>query len=143
MGIFFSAIVGGTVLWAIWEARAEPVAQPAPAAATQPSQSSSQSAAATQETPVFRPRLPAYYARVVDEQQRKKIYEIQRKYHAQIADLQRQLEKLVAQRDAEIEAVLSPQQKAEIEKLRQEAAARRAQSKEGTTSSEQSEPKQP
>ena len=66
-----------------------------------------------------------YYAKVVDEKQRQKIYDIQRKYHPQIAELQRQLEKLIAQRDSEIEAVLTPQQKAEIEKLRQEAAQRR------------------
>jgi len=81
--------------------------------------------ASAQDAAVFRPRLPMYYAKVVDEKQRQKIYDIQRKYHPQIAELQRQLEKLIAQRDSEIEAVLTPQQKAEIEKLRQEAAQRR------------------
>ena len=74
----------------------------------------------------FRPRLPMYYGKVVTEAQRQKIYEIQRKYFPQIRALQKQLEALIAKRDAEIEAVLTPQQKAEIERLRKEAAARRA-----------------
>lgn len=86
---------------------------------------SPQSSAKNDDQNTFRPRLPMYYAKVVDEKQRQKIYDIQRKYHPQIADLQKQLEKLIAQRDAEIEAVLTPQQKAEIEKLRQESAQRR------------------
>jgi len=84
-----------------------------------------------------------YYAKVVDEKQRQKIYDIQRKYHPQIADLQKQLEKLVAQRDAEIEAVLTPQQKAEIEKLRQESAQRRKENtKAGQSTESNSQPQQ-
>jgi Spy/CpxP family protein refolding chaperone len=67
-----------------------------------------------------------YYGKVVTEEQRQKIYDIQRKYFPQIRALQKQLEALIAKRDAEIEAVLTPQQKAEIERLRKEAAARRA-----------------
>lgn len=94
-----------------------------------PASAASSSAKASQDT--FRPRLPMYYARVVDEKQRQKIYDIQRKYHPQIEALQRQLEELIAKRNAEIEAVLTPQQKAEIEKLRQEAATRRSE-KSGT-----------
>lgn len=101
----------------------QPRAQTSPAAAESgPADPTTKRA----KEPEFRPRLPMYYAKVVDEKQRQKIYEIQRKYHPQIVDLQKQLEKLIAQRDAEIEAVLTPQQKAEIEKLRQEAATRRS-----------------
>jgi hypothetical protein len=94
-----------------------------------PASAANTSAKASQDT--FRPRLPVYYARVVDEKQRQKIYDIQRKYHPQIEALQKQLEELIAKRNAEIEAVLTPQQKAEIEKLRQEAATRRSE-KSGT-----------
>jgi len=83
-----------------------------------------------------------YYAKVVDEKQRQKIYDIQRKYHPQIADLQKQLEKLIAQRDAEIEAVLTPQQKAEIEKLRQEASQRRKEKSDAGSSAEANPPSQ-
>ena len=100
----------------------QPSATPSPAG--NQAAGANQSASA-QEAAIFRPRLPMYYAKVVDEKQRQKIYDIQRKYHPQIAALQKQLEQLIAQRDAEIEAVLTPQQKAEIEKLRQEAAQRR------------------
>ncbi|GAB4142550.1 MAG: hypothetical protein Kow0040_31600 [Thermogutta sp.] len=103
-----------------------PQAAPSQSASTAPSSGqSATSAAKADATAAFRPRLPMYYAKVVDDKQRQSIYDIQRKYHPQIADLQRQLEKLIAQRDAEIEAVLTPQQKAEVEKLRKEAAARR------------------
>ncbi|MGB9688715.1 hypothetical protein [Thermogutta sp.] len=103
------------------QAQGNPQAGPAPG-----TQSADGTGQAKENVPAFRPRLPAYYGKVVDEKQRQKIYDIQRKYHAQIAELQRQLEKLIAQRDAEIEAVLTPQQKTEIEKMQQEAAARRS-----------------
>ncbi len=104
-------------------------AQAAPSPAAQPAQSTAAESAqspAAEEKPAFRPRLPMYYAKVVDQKQRQAIYEIQRKYQAQIAELEKQLQKLIAQRDAEIEGVLTPEQRAEVEKLRQEAADRRA-----------------
>jgi Spy/CpxP family protein refolding chaperone len=98
---------------------------PAQQSATQPSAPApTRTAESSEET--FRPRLPMYYGKVVTEEQRQKIYDIQRKYFPQIRALQKQLEALIAKRDAEIEAVLTPQQKAEIERLRKEAAARRA-----------------
>ncbi len=110
---------------------AQPAAQPAPNA--QPS-------AQAQGKSDFRPRLPMYYAKVVDEKQRQKIYDIQKKYHPKIAELQKQLEQLIAQRDAEIEAVLTPEQKAEIEKLRQEASQRRKEKSESGPSAEANPP---
>ncbi len=94
------------------------------AVAPQPAQGSG-SATQAEGLPEFRPRLPAYYARVVTEEQRQKIYDIQRQYHPRIAALRKQLEALEAERDAKIEAVLTPQQKAELEKIREEAAAKR------------------
>ena len=121
----------GLQSWAQTQGQAGAQNQPAgpggtaPAASATPAAPANQSAA-SQKSAEFQPRLPSYYGKVVDEKQRETIYEIQRKYYPQIAELQRQLKKLTAQRDAEIEAVLSPQQKAEIEKLRGEAAGRRA-----------------
>jgi Spy/CpxP family protein refolding chaperone len=111
---------------------AQAAAQQTPSAQTPAQQSATQPSApaptrttdSSEET--FRPRLPMYYGKVVTEEQRQKIYDIQRKYFPQIRALQKQLDALIAKRDAEIEAVLTPQQKAEIERLRKEAAARRA-----------------
>lgn len=123
---------GGSLL-----GQAAQAAQPAQSAAAQPAQSTAaQSAPSAEEAqPAFHPRLPMYYAKVVDEKQRQKIYDIQRKYHPQIAELQRQLEKLIAQRDAEIEGVLTPEQKAELDKIRAEAASRRKSNADDTTGS--------
>jgi len=127
-----AALSGNHINSAVAESGGPSAAPPAAQAqgnpqAGQPAATQPPSAAAEKESvPPFRPRLPAYYGRVVDEKQRQKIYDIQRKYHAQIAELQRQLEKLIAQRDAEIEAVLTPEQKAEIQKMREGAAARRS-----------------
>lgn len=84
------------------------------------------SASAQAEEQKFRPRLPNYYAQVVTEEQRQKIYDIQRKYFSKIEALRRQLEALIAERDKEIEAVLTSEQKAKIEQLRKEGAERRA-----------------
>lgn len=94
--------------------------RPATADADQPN-----AATQTGDATKFRPRLPMYYARVVTEEQRHKIYAIQREYHPRIAALQKQLEDLIAEQSGKIEAVLTPQQKAELERLRGEAAARR------------------
>ncbi|MGQ9607627.1 MAG: hypothetical protein ACUVTW_15655, partial [Thermogutta sp.] len=94
--------------------------QPATADADQPN-----AAKQTGDATEFRPRLPAYYARVVTEEQRQKIYAIQREYYPRIAALRKQLEDLIAEQNGKIEAVLTPQQKAELERLRGEAAARR------------------
>lgn len=115
-------------------AAAQAAAQPAQAAgqggqaaqSQQAGQRQAASASAQAEEQKFRPRLPNYYAQVVTEEQRQKIYDIQRKYFTKIETLRRQLEALIAERDKEIEAVLTPEQKAKIEKLRKEAAERRA-----------------
>lgn len=69
----------------------------------------------------FRPRLPMCYAPVVDDQQREQIYAIQREYWPRIELLRRQLEALQAERDAKIEAVLTPEQLAEVQRARAEA----------------------
>lgn len=78
---------------------------------------------ATKKKP--RGRLPAYFAKVVTQQQREDIYEIQARYNAQIEELQKQIDELVAKRDQEVEGVLSAEQLAEVKKMREEAKKRR------------------
>ena len=72
-----------------------------------------------------RGRLPAYYAKVVNQKQREDIYEVQARYATMIADLQKQIDELASKRDQEVQAVLSDSQLAEIQKLKDEAKARR------------------
>jgi TolA-binding protein len=74
-------------------------------------------------------RLPPGYAAVVKKSQRKEIYSIQDKYQKQIADLEKQIEQVEKQRDAEIGDVLSEKQKevlAFILKLREDEKAEEA-----------------
>lgn len=76
-------------------------------------------------------RLPAYYGAVVSGEQRERIYAVQAKYANQIKALEAELLALIKKRNAEVEAVLTPEQLARVEQLRAEAkkkaAARRAQ----------------
>ena len=72
-----------------------------------------------------RGRLPAYFASVVSREQREEIYEIQGRYAEQIAKLQEELAALERQRDQEVEGVLSEEQLTRVEKMRDEARARR------------------
>jgi Spy/CpxP family protein refolding chaperone len=72
-----------------------------------------------------RGRLPAYYGDVVTQDQRDKIYSIQATYEVQLAALREQLESLVDKRDAEVEAILSAEQKEQVKKLAADAKAER------------------
>jgi hypothetical protein len=65
-------------------------------------------------------RLPAHYASVVNEKQREAIYKIQEEYQPKIESLQKQLKALKKQRDEKISAVLTAEQKKQVE----EAAAK-------------------
>ena len=60
-----------------------------------------------------RGRLPAYFAAVVTTKQRETIYEIQATFNAQIEELRQQIATLEAQRNKDVDAVLSPDQMAE------------------------------
>jgi hypothetical protein len=70
-------------------------------------------------------RLPAYYADVVTEEQRKEIYDIQAKYAKQIQDLNDQLLALTKKQNDEVEAVLTKEQKEKVAAARAEAAAKK------------------
>ena len=71
-------------------------------------------------------RLPAYYARIVNEAQRARIYRIQALYADRIEALQAQLDELVAKRDAEIRDVLSPEQQQQLDAAIDEAQSAKA-----------------
>lgn len=72
-----------------------------------------------------RGRLPAYYADVVTGAQREKIYAVQERYSAELLDLNQQIADLLKQQREEIEALLSPEQKAQIEKIAAEAVQKK------------------
>lgn len=74
----------------------------------------------------FRGRLPNYFSRVIDEEQRQKVYEIQANFNEQIDALQQQIANLTQERDKLAEEVLTPEQLAEVNKMREEARAKRA-----------------
>ncbi len=71
-----------------------------------------------------RGRLPAFFATVVNEKQREEIYKIQSDYTAKLDELEKQLAALRAERDAKIDAVLTPEQLDSVNKKREEAKKR-------------------
>lgn len=75
-------------------------------------------------------RLPPNYAKIgVSDEQRKKIYEIQNKYGEQIAALQKQLAEIRAKEQAEVVAVLTPDQKKALESANEESKKKSAEKK--------------
>lgn len=87
-----------------------------------------------------RGRLPAYYSQVVNGQQREKIYAIQQQYAPKIAALKAELAALQDKQNAEVEAVLTPEQLATVKKLTDDAKAKRkAAGGTGTASEEAGE----
>ena len=82
-------------------------------------------AAAAKKPAKPRGRLPAYYGEVVDAAQREKIYAIQQSYAERIAALQAQLKDLNEKMDAEVKAVLTPEQQKKLDELSAAAKARR------------------
>ncbi len=143
-GRFLVVAAIAVVVWATWQQANAPrsTAVAAGAVAQQSSPGAAQTAAASPKatrstgessplekegkTARFRPRLPMYYGKVVTREQRERIYAIQRQYWPQIRTLQEQLETLLAQRKAEIEAVLTDEQKAKIAQFKADLAAKRA-----------------
>ena len=81
--------------------------------------------AAAKEPAKAKGRLPAYYREIVTDEQREKIYALQAKYDSQIEELTQQLEALRSQRDADVEAVLTADQKAKLAEVRTAADAKR------------------
>ena len=71
-----------------------------------------------------RGRLPAYFAKIVTPKQREEIYLIQEEFAPQIEDLVLQLQTKIAERDATILGVLSPDQVKQIHQLKATARDR-------------------
>jgi hypothetical protein len=71
-------------------------------------------------------RLPAHYGSIVNEKQRKAIYEIQDEYQPKIEALKRQLDSLKKERDEKISAVLTEEQR---KRLKEAAAKGKSKSK--------------
>ncbi len=67
--------------------------------------------------------LPPFYRYVVSAEQQTQIYKIHDKYADQVKDLKTQLETLRAKEEAEALDLLSPQQKAKLAKLVEDAKA--------------------
>jgi hypothetical protein len=94
-------------------------AWPAPASAQQPSKP------AAERSQPRKPRLPPYYAQVAKEDQRAALDKIQASYAAKLEQLQAELDKLRAQRDAELRAALGPEQQKQLDELLVAARDRR------------------
>ena len=92
----------------------------APALLAQKVEGKAETKAAAPEKKSYK-RLPAYYGDVVDGAQKEKIYVLQEKWGKQIDELAEQIKALQKQRDAEIEGVLTADQKAKVEKTRADA----------------------
>lgn len=72
-----------------------------------------------------RGRLPAYYNKVIDGQQREKIYAIQQQYEPKISALKAELQALQDKMNAEVEGVLTPAQLEIVKKAAEEAKEKR------------------
>ena len=83
-----------------------------------------------------RGRLPNHFGKLgISEEQRTRIYSIQADYDVRIDDLLSQIEELVANRDSDIDAVLTEGQRARLRELREEARSRRGTSDDGGSQS--------
>jgi len=82
---------------------------------------------ASPERPVFHRRLPNYYSRVVDRNQREAIYGIQEEYFDQIAQLRARIVALEEERNGKIEEMLTPEQLAAVQQMEEAARLEREQ----------------
>jgi hypothetical protein len=71
-------------------------------------------------------RLPRYYAKVVDKQQREKIYAIQREYRPKLAAARKAVETLLKEQNDKIFAVLTPDQQKQVRDAAAKATTKRA-----------------
>lgn len=72
----------------------------------------------------YRGPIPFYYGKVIAPDQKEKIYAIQDKYQGELEALQKQVKELTAKRDAEIEAVLTPEQREKVATMKAEAKSK-------------------
>lgn len=70
-------------------------------------------------------RLPPYFGEVVTQEQREKIYGLQSKFLDQIQKLREEITALEAKQKEEVAAVLTADQRAQVEKMAAEAKGKR------------------
>jgi hypothetical protein len=80
-------------------------------------------------------RLPPYYSQVVNEKQREEISKIQAEYQPKIEALQDQLDAMKKERDDKISAVLTPEQKRQVEEAAIKAKAKKKSKGQTSTTS--------
>jgi hypothetical protein len=100
------------------------------AAAEEPDRAAKEAVKPPAPLPAPKGRLPAHFTKVVTHQQRLQIYLIQAEYDPQIRELRDQLDALLDQRDAKIDAVLTPEQRKQIADLKAAAKEKRKKAKE-------------
>lgn len=85
----------------------------------------------TPEGTALKGRLPNYYGKVgLDDEQRQRIYGIQAEYRDKIQNLLQEVEDLRTEEALTIQAVLTDEQRAELNKMITEARKKRADSRE-------------
>lgn len=121
-----SPLAGGALVWGLMGPASFVSAQEkAPPESSSSSDEPSPSTSSGQSTRKPRGRLPAYFSSVVTQEQRETIYEIQHRYAQQLEALQAQIEKLVTERDRQVDEVLTPEQLTIVNQKRAEALKRR------------------
>jgi hypothetical protein len=70
-------------------------------------------------------RLPAYYAKIVDESQKEKIYQIENEYAPKLKELTAQLKALNDEREQKIRAVLTADQQKKLDEVLADAKNRK------------------
>jgi hypothetical protein len=84
---------------------------------------------ATEKSKAPKGRLPPHYAKVVTQQQREKIYNIQEEYRTKIEAARAQLDALVKEEKDKISAVLNEEQKKKVEEFQTTAKAKKGAEK--------------
>jgi TolA-binding protein len=80
------------------------------------------------EAPMRQRPLPANYGRLaLSDDQKKQAYAVLNEYQARIDELQQQVRKLLEEREAKLQGVLTEAQKARLQELQAEARQRAAQ----------------
>jgi Spy/CpxP family protein refolding chaperone len=88
-------------------------------------------------------RLPAHYGQVVNEKQRAAIYQIEDEYQPKIEALQKQLDALKKARDEKISALLTAEQRKQIEEATAKAKTNRKSKKQAATKRAEQAPPTP
>lgn len=97
--------------------------KPAAKATTKPAATAAAPAATTAKTEAKAPakrkgQVPPYYGDVTNDAQKEKIYSVQASYADKIAAAKAALDAVTAERDAAVAAVLTPEQQAQVAKLK-------------------------